>query len=103
MCQGKARIYYSFRRKKESNRPIKLIMKSKEDKEQVMKNLKLLKGCERYFGKISIKNDHTKNEREQIRSLMEQAKIENAKNPDRISKVRGDPKNGWRVVSFAKN
>ena len=85
------------------NRPIKLVMKSKNDKEVVMGNLNRLKGTERYFGKISIKDDHTKNEREQIRSLTEQAKQENAKNTERISKVRGDSKNGWRVVTFPRN
>ena len=53
-------------------RPIKIVMKSKEDKDKVMKNLGRLKGTERYFGKISVKDDYTTNEREQIRMLTQQ-------------------------------
>ena len=83
-------------------RPIKIVLKSEEDKDKVMSNLGRLKGTERYFGKISIKDDHTSNEREQIRMLTEEAKKKSAENPDREFKVRGNSKNGWRVVSFAK-
>ena len=83
-------------------RPIKLAMKSKEDKEKVMNNLGRLKNTERYFGKISLKDDHTSNEREQIRTLTNETKKKCEENPDRDYKVRGDSKNGWRIVSFLK-
>ena len=79
-----------------------LAMKSKEDKEKVMNNLGRLKNTERYFGKISLKDDHTSNEREQIRTLTNEAKKKCGENPDRDYKVRGDSKNGWRIVSFLK-
>ena len=41
--------------KEDGNRPLKLVMKSKEDKEMVMNNLGKLKNTERLFGKISLK------------------------------------------------
>ena len=83
-------------------RPIKLVLKSGEDKEKVMRNLGKLKNTERYFGKISLKDDHTANEREQIRKLTSEAKKKCEEDPDRDFKVRGDSKNGWRIVSFPK-
>ena len=67
-----------------------------------MKNLGRLKGTERFFGKISVKDDYTTQERENIRQLTNRAKMQSNENPDRIFKVRGDSKNGWRVVSFLR-
>ena len=84
------------------SRPIKIVMNTKSDKEKVMKNLGRLKGTERYFGKISVKDDYTTQERECIRLLTERAKKQATDNPERIFRVRGDSKNGWRVVSFPK-
>ena len=83
-------------------RPIKIVMKSKEDKDKVMRNLGRLKGTERYFGKISVKDDYTTNEREQIRMLTQQAVKQTEESPDRSYKVRGDSKNGWHIMSFPK-
>ena len=48
-------------------RPIKVVMKMKEDKEKVMKNLGRLRGTIDYFGKISVTEDYTQSEREQLR------------------------------------
>ena len=77
-------------------------MKTIGDQEKVMKNLKRLKGSENEFGKISVKEDYTTNERDQIRRLNVQAKKLSDENPEKIFKVRSDSKNGWRVVSFLK-
>ena len=77
-------------------------MKTKEEKSNVMENLGRLKGTERYFGKISIKDDYTASEREEIKLLTERAKEQSAHNPDRVFKVRGNSKNGWCVVSFQR-
>ena len=85
------------------SRPLKIVMKSANEKADVMKNLGRLKGTERYFGKISVKDDYTSSEREEIRLLTERAKKETAENPEKVFKVRGNSKNGWRVVSFQKN
>ena len=77
-------------------------MKSIEEKEVVMSNLGWLKGTERYFGRISVKDDYTTNERDQIRMLTDEAKKKGEENPDRAFKVRGNSKNGWRIVSLLK-
>ena len=84
------------------SRPLKIVLKSAAEKANVMKNLGRLKGTERYFGKISVKDDYTTSEREEIRLLTERAKKETAENPEKVFKVRGNSKNGWRVVSFQK-
>ena len=82
---------------------MKIVMKTKDDKEKVMRNLGRLKGTERYFGKISVKDDYTSNERDQIRKLTEQAKHQSEENKDnKVFKVRGNAKNGWRIVSFPR-
>ncbi len=83
-------------------RPIKITMKTKDDQENIMKNLGRLKGTEHHFGKISVKEDYTTNEREQIRLLNGQAKKLNDENHEKTFKVRGNSKNGWRVISFPK-
>ena len=83
-------------------RPLKIVMKNKDEKEKIMKNLHLLKGTERYFGKISVKDDYTSNERDQIRQLNDKAKRLCIDNPEKVFKVRGNSKNGWRIVSFPK-
>ena len=84
------------------HRPIKIVMKSNDDKNNVMRNLGRLKGTERYFGKISIKDDYTTNEREQIRMLTQQAATQTQESADRSYKVRGNSKNGWHIMSFPK-
>ena len=75
-------------------RPIKIVMKSNTDKDIVMKNLGRLKGTERYFGKISVKDDYTSNERQQIRMLTQQAIKQTEESPDKSFKVRGNSKTG---------
>ena len=82
------------------SRPIKIVIKTIADKEKVMKNLNRLKGTEHLLGKISVEDDHTAQEREEIRLLTEKAKQQSTGNEDRIFKVRGNSKHGWKVVSF---
>ena len=83
-------------------RPIKIIMQSKMNKEKVMANLWKLKGTEDEFGKISITNDHTKTERDQIKEMSEKAKKKSEEDEVYIYKVRGDPKNGLRLIPFPR-
>ena len=85
------------------SRPLKVIMKCKTDKEKVMGNLKRLKGTEDDFGKISVSDDYTASEREEIKTWVQKAKDKTALDSDRIYKVRGDPKNGLRLVWFNKD
>ena len=60
----------------------------------VMNNLKRLKGKEESFGKISITDDYTTSEREEIKRWVKKAKEKSSEDPDKIFKVRGDPQNG---------
>ena len=84
-------------------RPIKVVMKTTKEKNRIMDNLYHLKGTERFFGKISIKDDYTIGERDEIRLLTERAKQQGTQNPERVFKVRGNSKNGWRIVSYLRN
>ena len=86
----------------EKRRPIKLVMKSKEDKMKVMSNLNKLKGTENDFGKISVTDDYTNTERDEIRRWVQKAQEKSAQDPENIYKVRGDPKNGMRLIWFPK-
>ena len=83
-------------------RPIKVIMKSKADQQSVMSNLRRLKGTEQDFGKISVTEDYTQNEREQIKQWTNKAKEQSANDKEYIYKVRGDPKNGLRLIRVAR-
>ena len=86
----------------EKRRPIKLVMKSKEDKMKVMSNLNKLKGTENDLGKISVTDDYTNTERDEIRRWVQKAQEKSAQDPENIYKVRGDPKNGMRLIWFPK-
>jgi hypothetical protein len=89
---------------KKRPRPIKLIMKSEDDKKNIMDNLKHLKDQEMFKG-LSVADDHTISERQLIKEYTEQAKESNqneSPNSKYIWKVRGEPKNGLRVKRFLK-
>ena len=81
---------------------MKITMSNEDDKQKVMANLRMLKGMEDEFGKISLTDDYTSTDREMIKAKVEEAKELGKRNPERIYKVRGDPKNGLRIMSFAK-
>ena len=83
-------------------RPIKLIMKTKNDKANVMKNLSKLKGTIEEFGKISVTDDYTQTEREQLKKWNDDAKAKSQNDDQYVYKVRGDPKNGLRLVRLSK-
>ena len=86
----------------QKSRAIKLVMKSKAEKEQVMANLGKLKGTEREFGKISVTHDYTSSDREKIRKFTHEARLKSEADPSRVFNVRGDPKNGLRIISYLK-
>ena len=83
-------------------RPVKVVMKTKEDKQKVMMNLRKLKGTIDEFGKISVTEDYTQSEREQLRKWSTDAKKKSADDPKFDYKVRGDPKNGLRLLRVNK-
>ena len=88
--------------KKSDARPIKITMKSKNDQEAVMSRLNRLKNTEEDFGKISITEDYTQSERDMIKSWSAKAKEKTAEDKEYSYKVRGDPKNGLRLVRFKR-
>ena len=77
-------------------------MKTKNDKANVMKNLSKLKGTIKEFGKISVTDDYTQTEREQLKKWNDDAKAKSQKDDQYVYKVRGDPKNGLRLVRLSK-
>ena len=85
-----------------NKRTLKVIMKSNQGKINVLQNLRKLKGREEIFGKISVTDDHTVNEREQIKRYVEDAKAKSSNDAENVWRVRGDPKNGLKLVSFPR-
>ena len=83
-------------------RPIKVVMRSKEDKLYVMNNLTKLKGTQEHLGKISITDDYTTADREEIRRWVKKAEAMSAEDAEKVYKVRGDPKNGMKLIWFPK-
>ena len=77
-------------------------MKTKADKDNVMSNLTYLKGTEDYFGKIRITDDYTKEEQSMIRDWVKKAQEKSENDFENIYRVRGNPKNGLRLVKFAR-
>ena len=88
--------------KKSSSRPIKVVIKSKMDRKAVMSKLNRLKGTEEEFGRISVTEDYTQTEREMIKTWNAKAKEKSAADKVYSYKVRGDPKNGLRLVRFKR-
>ena len=84
------------------NRPLKLEMTNKSERDEVMNNLNCLKGSEEILGKLSVKEDLTKIEREQVQKYVEMAKEKNAEDSSHHWVVRGTPKNGLRLVMFTR-
>ena len=80
-------------------RPLKVIMKTIEEKHELMSRLGLLSGAEYDFKNISVTDDYTIAEREEIRQWVTMAK-EKSKNEihDYVWKARGTPKTGMRLI-----
>ena len=83
-------------------RTLKIVMKTNHEKEKVLGNLNGLKNTVEEFGRISVTDDYTINEREEIKSWIKKAEEKSAQDPEQVYKVRGNPKNGLRLVSFAR-
>ena len=78
-------------------------LETENEKETVMARLSNLKNAEDRFKKISVTDDYTVEERQEIRNWIEKAKVKNqSESGNFIWKARGSPKNGMRLVKFAK-
>jgi hypothetical protein len=82
------------------NRPLKVIMKSPEDKNTIMSSLNKLKNADESFRGISVRDDYTLEERQLIKAMADEAKRKNDTDNVTYWKVRGTPKNGLRVVKI---
>ena len=91
---------------KEDNRPqpLKIIMETTEDKDQVMSRLVNLKNAENKYRAISVRDDHTYEERQIIKEWNEKAKAlnESETSSNYEFKLRGSPKNGLRIIRIIK-
>ena len=97
MCLGK--------RDSDKIRPLKVIMNNSLEKDSVMRSLKKLKEVDEVFKRVSITDDYTTEERAEISSWVDKAKMKNSEegeNCKHIWRVRGTPKNGLRLVKFTK-
>ena len=84
------------------NRPLKLEMTNSTERDLVRNNLKLLKGTEKKLGKLSVREDLTKNDREQVKKYVDSAMKKKSEDPTHRWVVRGSPKNGWRLVNLTR-
>ena len=74
-------------------------MKSVREKGKVMSRLGRLKGADKVFKKISVTDDYTMEEREEIKRWVIMAKEKNMSGTtDYVWKVRGTPKEGLRLA-----
>ena len=83
-------------------RTVKVVVSTSIDTDYVMRNLKRLKNTENKFGKIRVTNDDTSGEREQIKNWVKKAEEKSSGDSNFIYRVRGDPKNGLRLVAFTR-
>ena len=88
----------------DKRRPLKLVMNSSEDKGSIsiMSRLVNLKNADGIYRKLSVRDDYTIEEREQIKSWVRKAEEKNKEENTQSWKVRGTPKNGLRLVKITK-
>ena len=89
----------------EKIQPLKLIMKTYECKSQIMSRLSNLKNAEERFRTLSIRDDHTFEERQLIKEWSTKTKSMNdgVTNNQYFYKLRGSPKNGLRIIRVQWN
>ena len=90
-------------KKENQARPVKMVMRSENDKDLFMSKLWMLK--HKFNQKIRVTDDYTWEEREEIRRWVKMADERNGKNNDEVKtnykwKVRGTPKTGMRIVQI---
>ena len=88
---------------KDKHRPIKVTFQNESDKNWTMKNLCNLKKLSAYIN-ISITEDFTISERNEIKKLHDDAKIRNAEDSDNTREwvVRGSPRTLLRIINIPK-
>ena len=94
------------KREETKSRPIKIVMKSVDDKSLIMGNLDRLKNAPAQFKKINVTDDYTAEERQIIKNKLNEARNKTGAegNGIYVYKVRGTPKkkNGLILKRFKK-
>ena len=88
------------RKTTDRTRPIRLRMETHKEKGNFMSMLGKLKYGPEVFRKISITDDYTQEERNEIRQWVEEAKKRTKSGEGCIWKVRGSPTNGLRLIKM---
>ena len=84
-------------------RPIKVKMTNAAEKDKVMSRLSYnLKDAEEIYRKVSVRDDYTIEEREQIREWVKKTVRKNKDENTDAWNLRSTPKNGLRLVKIAK-
>ena len=86
----------------DKKRPLKLVMGCDDDKNTIMSRLGNLKNADEVYRKVSVREDYTIEEREQVREWVKKAAAKNTEENTDCWKVRGTPKNGLRLVKITK-
>ena len=82
-------------------RPVKIVLSSEREKENLMANLSALKDNEFYNG-VSITEDLTQTQRKAYKELAQTAKSKNIEESEYTWGVRGNSKNGFHLKKFHK-
>ena len=83
-------------------RPIKICMKTLEEKERVMARLANLRNADDKYKRISTKEDYSWEERQRIREWVSKAEEKNKEEQTSDWKVRGNPKKSMRLVKITR-
>ena len=83
------------KKKEQGSRPLKIIMASVQNKDNIMRNLGKLKDAPENLRKISVTDDYTQEEQESIRQKVAEAK--------KMTETKGEGKYVWRVRGTPKN
>ena len=91
--------YRLGKKQNERKRPLKIEMKSIDDKRNVMSRLGRLRYADDNFKKISVTDDYTVEERNEIKRWVMMASEKNTNGTiGDVWKVRGTPKTGMRLI-----
>ena len=88
-------------RRERKYRPIKVTLASSSDRDFILRNMFKYKDSANFaeaFGRLSVREDLTTEERQRRRSLIEKATELNNSNSDQHVVIRGSTKTGWRLV-----
>ena len=96
-----AQIMRLGQRNSDKTRPLMLHMKNRDEKEEFMSKLWMLKNVRARFGNISITHDYTLEERYLIKKWVAEAEQRNTHGTNEYRwKVRGTPRTGLRLVKI---